>query len=43
VLLSGDIEAVAPEEIDRLAVALTVCGGRVTHRSGSKSLDAGDA
>ncbi len=30
VLLSGDIEAVPPEEIDRLSVALTVCGGRPT-------------
>jgi hypothetical protein len=33
VLLSGDIEATPPEEIDRLSVALTVCGGRVTHRA----------
>lgn len=31
VLLSGDIEAVPPEEIDRLSVALTICGGRITH------------
>jgi predicted amidohydrolase YtcJ len=34
VLLSGDIEAVAPEAIDGLHVALTVCGGRVMHRAG---------
>ncbi|MET3522268.1 amidohydrolase [Mesorhizobium abyssinicae] len=30
VLLSGDIEAVSPEEINTLSPALTVCGGRVT-------------
>lgn len=29
-LPSGDIEAVAPEEINTLSPALTVCGGRVT-------------
>jgi predicted amidohydrolase YtcJ len=33
VLLSGDIEALPPEAIDGLHVALTVCGGRVTHRA----------
>lgn len=33
VLLGGDIEAVAPEEIDRLGIALTVCGGRITHEA----------
>lgn len=32
VVLSGDIEAAAPAEISGMAVALTVCGGRVTHR-----------
>ena len=32
VLLSGDIEATAPDEIDRLEIALTVCDGRITHR-----------
>jgi predicted amidohydrolase YtcJ len=32
VLLSGDIGATPPEEIDKLSVALTVCGGQVTHR-----------
>jgi len=32
VLLSGDIEAVPPEDIDRLKVAVTVCGGEVTYR-----------
>ena len=31
VLLSGDIEAVAPGDIAGLAVDLTICGGRVTH------------
>lgn len=30
VLLNGDIESVAPDEIDTLDVAMTVCGGRVT-------------
>ncbi len=30
VMLSGDIQAAAPGEIDRLQVAMTVCGGRVT-------------
>ncbi len=33
VLLSGDIEAVPPEEIDRLDVAMTICGGRVVYRA----------
>jgi len=33
VLLSGDIEATPPQEIDRLGVALTVCGGEVSHRT----------
>ncbi|HVG48578.1 MAG TPA: amidohydrolase [Rubellimicrobium sp.] len=32
VLLSGNIEAVTPQNIDRLRVALTVCGGEVTFR-----------
>ena len=31
VMLDGDIEAVAGEEIGALGVAMTVCGGRVTH------------
>ena len=35
VILSGDIEAASPEEIDRLAVALTICGGRITYRAGT--------
>jgi predicted amidohydrolase YtcJ len=30
VLLSGDIEAVSPQEINSLSPVLTVCGGRVT-------------
>lgn len=33
VLLSGDIERTAPEEIDTLKVAMTVCGGKVTYRA----------
>ncbi|MGB7261045.1 MAG: amidohydrolase [Albidovulum sp.] len=32
VVLSGDIEAVAPEDIAKMSVALTICGGRVTYR-----------
>jgi predicted amidohydrolase YtcJ len=31
VILDGDIEAVAPEEIDQLKVAATICDGRVTY------------
>ena len=31
VLLSGDIEAVAPADIAVMSVDLTICGGRVTH------------
>ena len=31
VVLGGDIEAVAPAEIDKLGVAMTICGGRITH------------
>jgi predicted amidohydrolase YtcJ len=33
VLLSGDIEAVAPNEIAALSVALTICDGRITHEA----------
>jgi predicted amidohydrolase YtcJ len=36
VLLDRDIEAVEPAAIDRLAVAATICGGRVTHEAGQK-------
>lgn len=35
VILDGDIEAVAPEAIDTLAVALTVCGGKVSYDANS--------
>lgn len=31
VLLSGDIEAVVPDDLLTLSAVLTVCGGRVTH------------
>lgn len=31
VILTGDIEAAAPERIDELKVAATICGGRVTY------------
>jgi predicted amidohydrolase YtcJ len=31
VILDRDIEAVAPEEIDQLKVAATICGGRLTY------------
>lgn len=37
VVLSGDIEAVAPDEIGALAVAVTVCGGRVVWDAGHGS------
>ncbi|MEZ5777042.1 MAG: amidohydrolase [Paracoccaceae bacterium] len=33
VLLSGDIEAGAPDAIDSFSVAMTICGGRIVHRS----------
>ena len=32
VLLDGDIEAVAAGDIGRMGIALTVCGGRITHQ-----------
>lgn len=35
VVLSGDLEAVPAAEIDRLQVAATMCGGRVTYRKAS--------
>ncbi len=31
VVLGGDINAVAPSEIDKLGVAMTICGGRITY------------
>jgi predicted amidohydrolase YtcJ len=31
VILTGDIEAVAHEDIDTLKVAATICDGRVTY------------
>ncbi|MFN6941934.1 MAG: amidohydrolase [Parvibaculum sp.] len=37
VLLDGNIEAIAPEAIDTLAVSMTVCGGKVSHDAGSTS------
>ena len=33
VLLGGDIEAVAADQIGRVGIALTVCGGRITHQA----------
>lgn len=30
-VLSGDLESSAPEEIERISVATTICGGRVTY------------
>jgi len=33
VVLSGDIEATAPEAIDRLKAVATVCAGRLTHEA----------
>jgi predicted amidohydrolase YtcJ len=32
-LLSGDIEALPPEEVGKMHVALTIAGGRITHRA----------
>ena len=31
VVLGGDIDAVAPSEFGKLGVAMTICGGRITH------------
>lgn len=33
VILSGDIEAVAPDDIPSLHAAITICGGRITHEA----------
>jgi len=33
VMLGGDIEACAPEEIPTLGIALTICGGRILHEA----------
>jgi predicted amidohydrolase YtcJ len=35
VLLGDDIERVAPEDVGAMGIALTVCGGRITHESGA--------
>lgn len=35
VILSGDIEAVPPEEIDALKVAATICDGQLTYERGA--------
>jgi predicted amidohydrolase YtcJ len=35
VLLGGDIEETAPERIGQMGIALTVCGGRITHEAGA--------
>ncbi len=32
VLLDGDIEAVAPADIGQMGIALTICGGNITHK-----------
>jgi predicted amidohydrolase YtcJ len=32
VVLSGDIEATAPEMVSEMDIALTICGGRITYR-----------
>ena len=32
VLLGGDIESTAPDAVGAMGIALTVCGGRVTHQ-----------
>ena len=33
VVLSGDIEATQPDAVADMGIALTICGGRVTHRT----------
>ncbi len=33
VMIDGDIEAIPPEELGRTGIALTVCGGRITHET----------
>jgi hypothetical protein len=33
VLLGGDIEATDPQQVGGMGIALTVCGGRITHQS----------
>ena len=33
VMLSGDIEATAPEEIASLGITMTICDGRITHEA----------
>lgn len=35
VILSGDIEATRPEDIDLMSVAATICGGAVTYERGA--------
>jgi predicted amidohydrolase YtcJ len=37
VLLDGDIEAVVPEAIDTLSIAMTVCGGKVSYDASTTS------
>ena len=32
VVIDGDIEAIAPAELGTTGIALTVAGGRITHR-----------
>ena len=38
VVLTGDIEAVAVDAVDRLDVALAICGGRIVYRRPPPSL-----
>jgi predicted amidohydrolase YtcJ len=33
VLLGGDIEATDPLQVGAMGIALTVCGGRITHQA----------
>ena len=35
VLLGGDIEATPPDAVGAMGIALTVCGGRITHEAGA--------
>ena len=38
VLLAGDLEEVAPDQIGKMGIALTICGGRVTWANGDVAL-----
>jgi len=33
VLIDGDIEGVSPADLGQTGIALTICGGRITHQA----------